>query len=62
MSEPEIKKYRAERRLFMSAWQRSADRNAYSRLLNAWSKVKEAWDALTPDEQKKEATLPREPV
>lgn len=62
MPEIEIKKYQTERRRFMSAWQRSTDRNAYSRLLSAWSKVKDAWDVLTPDEQKKEAVLPREPV
>jgi len=62
MGESEIKKYRSERRRFMSAWQRSTDRNAYNRLLNVWSKVKDAWDALTPDEQKKEAALPREPM
>ncbi len=62
MPETEIKTYRTERRRFMSAWQRTTDRNAYSRLLNAWSKVKDAWDTLTPDEQKKEAALPHEPV
>ncbi len=62
MAEPEVKKYLAERRRFMSAWQRSSDRNAYSRLLNAWARVKDAWDALTPEEQKKEPALPREPV
>ncbi len=62
MGAEEVKAYRAERKRYTAAFQRRGDRNAYSRLLPKWSKVKETWDSLSPDEQKKEPDLPREPM
>ncbi len=62
MGAEEVRAYRSERKRFMAAWQRRGDRNTYSRLLPKWSKAKETWDSLTPDEQKREPDLPREPM
>jgi len=62
MGAEEVRAYRAERKHYTAAFQRRGDRNAYSRLLPRWSKVKEAWDSLTPEEKKQEPDLPREPM
>ena len=62
MGAEEVRAYRSERKRFMAAWQRRGDRNTYNRLLSRWSKVKDAWDSLAPDEQKREPDLPREPM